>query len=111
MAVARYRVEGVAVALRQVVTRREARLPYGYETRELMVVPEIGVRVHPASAIVPLAAPEKQVEVEVGLVNGWHGEIDGELTLRLPEGWTVGAGVARRSASDRPGSAPSSRSR
>jgi LmbE family N-acetylglucosaminyl deacetylase len=88
VAVARYRVEGVEVALRQVVTRREARLPYGYETRELMVVPEIGVRVEPAIAIVPLAAPEKHVTIEVGMVNGWHGEIEGELTLRLPEGWT-----------------------
>ncbi len=88
VAVARYRVDGVPVELRQVVTRREARLPYGYENRELMVVPEIGVRVHPASAIVPLGAPEKTVDVEVGLINGWHGAIDGELALRLPEGWT-----------------------
>ncbi len=89
VAVARYRVEGVPVTLRQVVTRREARLPYGYENRELMVVPEIGLRVHPMSAIVPLGAADKTVEIEVGLVNGWHGEINGELTLRLPEGWTA----------------------
>ncbi|MCG6926232.1 MAG: hypothetical protein LJF30_13075 [Acidobacteria bacterium] len=88
VAVARYRVEGVPVTLRQAVTRREARLPYGYESRELMVVPEIGVRVEPSSAIVPLGAAKKTVDVEVGLVNGWHGEIDGELTLRLPESWT-----------------------
>jgi LmbE family N-acetylglucosaminyl deacetylase len=89
VAVTRYRVAGVPVTLREVVTRREARLPYGYENRELMVVPEIGVRVHPASAIVPLGAPDKTVVIEVGLVNGWHGEIDGELTLRLPEGWSA----------------------
>jgi len=53
-----------------------------------MVVPEIGVRVHPMSAIVPLGAADKTVAIKVGLVNGWHGEIDGELTLRLPDGWT-----------------------
>jgi LmbE family N-acetylglucosaminyl deacetylase len=88
VAVARYRIDGVPVTLRRVVTRREARLPYGYENRELMVVPEIGVRVHPTSAIVPLGAADKTVAIEVGLVNGWHGEIDGELTLRLPDGWT-----------------------
>jgi LmbE family N-acetylglucosaminyl deacetylase len=88
VAVARYRVGGVPVELRQVVTRREARLPYGYETRELMVVPELGVRVHPSTAIVPLDAAHKSVHLEVGLVNGWHGEIEGELSLRLPEGWT-----------------------
>jgi LmbE family N-acetylglucosaminyl deacetylase len=88
VAVARYRIEGVPVTMRRVVTRREARLPYGYENRELMVVPEIGVRVQPASAIVPLGAEDKTVQVEVGLVNGWHGEIEGELALRVPAGWT-----------------------
>ncbi len=88
VAVARYRVDDVPVEVRQVVTRREARLPYGYETRELMVVPEIGVRVHPANAIIPVGAAEKTVHLEVGLVNGWHGEIDGELGLDLPDGWT-----------------------
>jgi LmbE family N-acetylglucosaminyl deacetylase len=88
VAVAHCRVGGVPVGLRQVVTRREARLPYGYETRELMVVPELGVRVHPSTAIVPLGASEKSIHLEVGLVNGWHGEIEGELLLRLPGGWT-----------------------
>lgn len=88
VAVARLQVEGVPVEVRQVVQRREARLPYGFKTRELMVVPEIGVRLHPANAIVPLGAAEKQVHLEVGLVNGWHGEIDGTLGLDLPDGWT-----------------------
>ena len=40
-AVARYTVEGVSVETRQTVTRREANLPYGYETRELLVVPAL----------------------------------------------------------------------
>ncbi len=88
VAVARYRVGDVPVELRQVVTRQEARLPYGYETRELMVVPEIGVRVHPSNAIIPVGTADKRVRLEVGLVNGWHGEIGGELGLDLPEGWT-----------------------
>ena len=89
VAVARYELDGVPVTLRRPVTRREARLPYGYENRELMVVPEIGVQVHPRSAIVPLGAADKTVTIEIGLVNGWHGGIDGKLTLRLPEGWTA----------------------
>ncbi len=88
VAVARYRVDGVPVERRQVVTRREARLPYGYESRELMVVPEIGVRVHPARAIVPVDAADKRVELEVGLASGWGGDIEGELSLDLPVGWT-----------------------
>jgi len=88
VAVARYRVGDVPVELRSVVTRREARLPFGHETRELMVVPEIGVLLQPASAIFPVAMPEKRVDLQVELVNGWHGEIDGELKLDLPSGWT-----------------------
>lgn len=87
VAVARYRVGDVPIEVRSVVTRDEARLPYGHETRELMVLPEIGVRLTPPSAIIPVAASEKRVVLQVELVNGWHGEIDGELKLDLPSGW------------------------
>ena len=88
VAVARYRIGDVPAEVRSVVTRVEARLPYGHETRELMVLPEIGVRLTPRSAIIPVAAAEKQVDLQVELANGWHGEIDGELKLDLPSGWT-----------------------
>ena len=46
VAVARYEVEGVAVETRRVVVRREAHLPYGYEERELRVVPALAVTAH-----------------------------------------------------------------
>jgi len=35
-----------------------------------------------------VGSPEKKVHLEVGLVNGWHGALEGELTLDLPTGWT-----------------------
>jgi hypothetical protein len=53
-----------------------------------MVIPEIGVRLAPASAIVPVAADDKRVALEVELLNGWHGASQGELELELPDGWT-----------------------
>ena len=55
-ALARYSVAGVPVELRTTVRRRELRLPYGEELRELMVVPAVAVNVTPRVAVVPTAA-------------------------------------------------------
>ena len=88
VAVARYTVEGVDVEAREVVTRREANLPYGYEMRELRVVPALALTVTPGSAVVPLKALRKRVAVEVDLLNNVEGDIAGVLSLKLPPGWT-----------------------
>ena len=88
VAVARYTVEGVDVEAREVVTRREGNLPYGYEMRELRVVPALALTVSPGSAVVPLKAARKQVSVEVDLLNNVEGDISGALSLKLPTGWT-----------------------
>lgn len=86
-ALAGYDVAGVPVEIRATVRRREPHLPYGDEWRELMVVPAIAVNVSPRMAVVPLAAPGRTVEVRVELVG--NTEISGgQLTLRLPAGWT-----------------------
>lgn len=88
VAVAKFTVEGVDVEAREVVTRREANLPYGYENRELRVVPALALTVSPRSAVVPLKALKKTVSVEVDLLNNVEGDITGDLTLKLPTGWT-----------------------
>jgi len=88
VAVARYTVEGVEVEAREGVTRREANLPYGYEMRELRVVPALALTVSPGSAVVPLKAVRKRVAVEVDLLNNVEGDIAGDLSLKLPAGWT-----------------------
>jgi hypothetical protein len=88
-AVARYTVAGVPVEIRGVVERREANLPYGYELRELMVVPAIAVNVAPLQGIVPLAAPRKSVAIGVELLNNKEDGSAGELRLETPAGWTV----------------------
>ena len=88
VAVARYTVEGVDVETREVVVRREGNLPYGFELRELRVVPALALTVTPGSAVVPLKALRKRVQVEVDLLNNVEGDIEGELALKLPTGWT-----------------------
>ncbi len=88
-AVARHTVAGVRVETRTVVRRREARLPYGEELRELMVVPAIAVNVSPRTAIVPLAGSRKTVDVRVELVNNLERGGSGQLTLRLPPSWSA----------------------
>ena len=89
VAVAKYTVAGVPVEVRQVVGRREARLPYGFETRELRVVPALALRVSPGNAIIPLAAPKKTVTLTVDLLNNQPEGSKGELSVRLPQGWTA----------------------
>lgn len=87
--VGRYTVAGVPVEVRTVVRRREANLPYGYELRELAVVPALALTVSPQTVIVPLAAATRQVAVEVDLTNNVDGETAGRLALQLPSGWSA----------------------
>ncbi len=88
VAVARYGVQGVPVELRETVRRREANLPFGYEMRELAAVPALAVGVSPGAAVVPTNAAKKQIALQVDVLNNWEGEIQGQLALRLPAGWS-----------------------
>ena len=90
-----YRVEGVPIAVTTPVTRREPRLPEGYVTRELAIVPALAVNVTPRSAIVPIGAADTRLTVEVELVNNASGGSAGELALRLPSGWQSEPGAIR----------------
>jgi len=87
-AVARYEIDGTPVEIREVVKRRESNLPYGYTIHELAVVPAIAVNVKPSRAIVPLAGASRAVNIQVELLNNWNGEIQGDLKLRIPSGWS-----------------------
>ena len=87
--VARYRVEGVDVELRRPVTRLEANLPYGNDTRVLDVVPAIAVTLSPANAVAPLAAGRKVVRLTAEIINNRDGASEGTVTLRAPAGWKV----------------------
>jgi adhesin HecA-like repeat protein len=89
VATARYAVGGVPVEVRETVVRREPNLPYGYDMRELMVLPAVAVNVAPQQAIIPLASTNKAVSVKVELINNRDGAMTGELKLKTPTGWTV----------------------
>jgi hypothetical protein len=88
-ALVRYRVEGVPVTARGPVRHREARLPYGYVTRELRVVPVVSLTSAPASVVVPLDAPAKRFRLDVEVLNNDSAGTQGNVTLRVPQGWTV----------------------
>lgn len=89
VAVAKYTVNGVPVEAREVVRRREPKLPYGDVLRELRVVPALSVSVAPGAAVIPLTAATKQVQLQVEVLNNHEGAITGQLSLSLPTGWTA----------------------
>jgi LmbE family N-acetylglucosaminyl deacetylase len=88
VAIARYRVGSVPVEMRATVRRRESRRPYGYVLRELRVVPVVSLTVSPTTAVVPLAGAPREVPIAVEVLNNRDTGATGQVTLRLPDGWT-----------------------
>jgi hypothetical protein len=88
VAVARYVVEGSPVTIREVVKRREPKLPYGDVLREVRSVPRLGVTVSPGTAVIPLAAATKRVDLTVEVVHNAEEATTGAVSLTLPAGWT-----------------------
>jgi hypothetical protein len=87
--VARYVVDGSPVEVREVVRRREAKLPYGDVLREVRSVPRLGVTVSPSTAVVPLSAATKRVELQVDVVHNAEAATSGAVALTVPAGWKV----------------------
>ncbi len=87
VAVARYVIEGSPVTVREVVRRREAKLPYGDVLREVRTVPRLGVTVSPTTAVVPLSAATKRVELQVDVVHNAEAPTTGTVALTVPSGW------------------------
>ena len=88
-AAATYEVAGVPVDVRVPVTRLEPNLPYGYETRELAIVPALAVTLDPAQAVVPLGLADKKIQVRTEVTSNVDGPSVGTLRLQLPSGWTA----------------------
>jgi LmbE family N-acetylglucosaminyl deacetylase len=91
-AIATYRVDGVPVAIREPIKRRESKAPYGEVLREVRTVPRIAINVTPANAIFPVSAGAKApalrtIEIEVTLLHNATGPSSGQVVLHLPEGW------------------------
>ena len=93
LATATYIVDGVPVHVHTPVVRREPQTPYGSVAHELAIVPALAVNVSPRTAIVPLSARDKRVNVTVEIVNNITPPADGSgprgaVALRLPAGWS-----------------------
>ena len=88
-AIAHYEVNGVPLEIRRPVTRLDANLPFGYDTKVLAVVPAIAVTLGPVQAVTPLSLPEKKVRLKAEVLNNREGKSEGTLTLKVPEGWKV----------------------
>ena len=87
-AVARYEVDGEPVQRREIVRRREPKLPYGDALRELRVVPALSLTLEPSAAIVPTAASPGTITISVELLNNDVKGIRGVLALQLPPNWS-----------------------
>jgi LmbE family N-acetylglucosaminyl deacetylase len=103
IASATYAVGETLVEIQAPVQRRESRAPYGEKTVEVRTVPRIAVTISPENAVVPLSsafapggtpAPGaaanrvRNLEVGVTLVHNADTPSSGQVTLRLPDGWT-----------------------
>ena len=92
-AIGRYAIDGVPIEIRETVRRREAKLPYGDVLRELRTVPRIAVAVTPGSAIVPIGPGAdkagSQLGLEVTLLHNAETPSSGQVTLRMPDGWSA----------------------
>ena len=86
---------GAAGTVRRPVTRIEANLPYGYETRVLEILPAISVTLNPANAIAGRGKPAAAVTLEAEVVSNVNGQNEGTLALETPAGWKVAPAFQR----------------
>jgi LmbE family N-acetylglucosaminyl deacetylase len=99
-AVGRYSINGVPIEIRDIVRRRESKVPYGDVLREVRSVPRIAVTMTPANAVIALGAQGAQgargaqgaIEVEVTLLHNAETPSFGQITLQLPDGWSAKPG-------------------
>ncbi|WP_263354935.1 PIG-L family deacetylase [Acidicapsa acidisoli] len=82
---AEFRYEGVPIRLGEVVQTMQRQVSVGGIFEPLVVTPKIGVRVSPESRILPLDGSPLPVRVTVHT----EGPADGEVRLKVPEGWTA----------------------
>jgi LmbE family N-acetylglucosaminyl deacetylase len=82
-------VEGTPIQVQVPVVRRESQLPYGYVTRELEVLPAVGLTMTPAVLVVPTDGKAHTMDVQVDVVTYSTAGASGDARLDVPPGWTA----------------------
>jgi LmbE family N-acetylglucosaminyl deacetylase len=84
-----YEVDGVRFELSRSVQTVYIDRPWGEQRRLLTVAPAINIAMAPRVGVVPIAAAPTSVTVSVTVSSNVKGEAAGQVTLRLPDGWTA----------------------
>ncbi len=87
VASAQYSIGDVPVTIREEVTRLESKAPYGTTVRTVRTVPRIAITIAPVNAIVPIGQKDRSVDLTVSLLHNADSPSNGQLVLRLPDGW------------------------
>lgn len=87
VASAKYMIDDVPVGIREVVKRRESKVPYGEVLREVRTVPRLALSLPAAHFIVPMGGVPKPLTLEVTLLHNAESPTAGQVVLRLPAGW------------------------
>lgn len=91
---ARVAVDGEPITLTTPVVRREANLPFGYEVRELEILPPVAISAGPRVVIAPAGAGPHKRTLEVDVVTYARDGASGSVSVKAPAGWTVGPSQA-----------------
>ncbi len=86
---ASYVINNELIQMQMPVQVRQANLPYGYDKFTLKVAPAIAVNIQPNLGIIPKNSRLKSFNAQVELINNYDGSINGNLTLKVPPGWTM----------------------
>ncbi|HEY7856232.1 MAG TPA: PIG-L family deacetylase, partial [Terriglobales bacterium] len=86
-ATARFRFDGVEFAMAQVVQTVERVNGAGVVENPLVIAPAISVSITPHAGIVPL--PAHALDLAISIHSNVKGPAEGNVTLRLPSGWTA----------------------
>ena len=81
-------VNDVALQVWRPVQRREARPPYGFVMRDLLIVPEFTVSASPRQALVSLRKPGP-LRVVVNVTNNQPVTGKGTVSIQAPSGWRI----------------------
>ncbi len=84
-----YKVEDVGFVLTQPVQTSFVKPPFGEQRRLLTIAPTINIQMTPRVGIVALNAAKSEATVNVSVSSNAKSKAEGNVKLRVPEGWNV----------------------